>query len=122
MESLGVFTDILATASIIAAHVVGYAGIFVMIYGALKSAWIFATHLTKESRSVVQMRIEFGTHLALGLEFLVAKDIIETLVEQTWDDLMNLAVIVLLRTLLTLVLGWEIKEARKELSHPLPVA
>ncbi|PIR49316.1 hypothetical protein COU79_05570 [Candidatus Peregrinibacteria bacterium CG10_big_fil_rev_8_21_14_0_10_54_7] len=61
------------------------------------------------------IRIELGKHLALGLEFLVGKDIVESIVHPTWNDLGKLGAIIALRTVVTVFLSRELKEVEEEL-------
>ena len=62
------------------------------------------------------VRLRLGRTLALGLEFTLAADILGTAVAPTRDDLLTLAAVTLLRTLLNLFLEREIRagEARRE--------
>ncbi len=60
------------------------------------------------------VRLRLGRTLALGLEFTLAADILGTVVAPSRDDLLTLAAVTLLRTLLNLFLEREIRngEAR----------
>jgi uncharacterized membrane protein len=59
------------------------------------------------------IRIKLGRVLALGLEFTVASDILRTAVAPTRQDILNLAAIVLLRTLLNYFLEREIMQGEQ---------
>jgi uncharacterized membrane protein len=50
------------------------------------------------------------------LEFLVGKDIVESIVHPTWDDLGKLGAIIILRTVVTIFLSRELKEVEEELN------
>lgn len=100
------------------AEVLGVIGVGVMAYGAFKGVYRFlegSLHFRKQD--LPRIRIELGKHLALGLEFLVGKDIIESIVSPTWDDLGKLAAIIALRTAVTFMLSWELKEIKEELDE-----
>lgn len=56
------------------------------------------------------IKINFGYYLLLGLDFLIASDVIRTIVENTLTDLTILGVSVLIRTILSFFLGREISE------------
>lgn len=56
------------------------------------------------------IKINFGYYLLLGLDFLIASDVIRTIVENTLSDLTILGVSVLIRTILSFFLGREISE------------
>ncbi len=62
--------------------------------------------LTKE-----QVRLELGRWLALALEFELAADILRTAVAPTWNEIGQLAAIVVLRTALNFFLQQEIDKA-----------
>ena len=66
------------------------------------------------------VRLRLGRTLALGLEFTLAADILGTAVAPTRDDLLTLAAVTLLRTLLNLFLEREIRAgaARREDAAP----
>lgn len=60
-------------------------------------------------RSYIRLRQDLGKGILLGLEILVAADIISTVVtEPTMDKVLTLAVIVLIRTFLSLSLEVEL--------------
>lgn len=101
--------------SIVSATVIGYVGVGIMMYGAFRSTVQFLSYSIRKTTHLSHIRIELGKHLALGLEFFVGKDIIESVVHPSWDDLGKLGVIVLLRTILTVFLSRELKEVEEEM-------
>ncbi len=96
---------------------IGCIGVVTILVGCIDSFVSFLKKFLRNGVLLADIRIELGHYLTLGLEFLVAKDIIETIVRPTWDDLGKLAVIILLRTVLTLFLAHEVKEVREELEE-----
>jgi len=56
------------------------------------------------------VKINFGYYLLLGLDFLIAADVVRTILENTMQDLMILGLSVVIRTLLSYFLGREINE------------
>lgn len=58
-----------------------------------------------------EIRLRLGRWLALALEFLVAADILRTAVAPTWNEIGELAAIVILRTLLNYFLQKDIDTA-----------
>jgi uncharacterized membrane protein len=58
-----------------------------------------------------RIRLRLGRWLALALEFLLAADILRTAVAPTWNEIGQLAAIVVLRTLLNYFLQKEIDTA-----------
>ena len=64
--------------------------------------------------NIRKLRAVFGTYLLLGLEFLIASDILKTVLEPTLNELAILGGIVVLRTVLSVFLNKEIKELDTE--------
>ncbi len=64
-------------------------------------------------RDAVVLREHLGFYLLLGLEFLIAVDVLETLLHPSWEELGILGGLVVLRIMLSLSLGWELKDIRK---------
>jgi uncharacterized membrane protein len=70
-------------------HIISYISIAIICYGAIIGLWKFVQNeftrlqgrftLTK----IVQIKLEVGRYLLLGLEFLIASDIIDTVVIRT---------------------------------------
>jgi uncharacterized membrane protein len=61
-----------------------------------------------------KIRIDFGYYLLLGLEFLIAADIIHTISAPTLEELYELGGIVIIRTVLSYFLNKEIENGK----HP----
>lgn len=60
------------------------------------------------------LRADLGTYLLLGLEFLIASDILKTIVEPGVQELLILGGVVLLRTVLSFFLDREIRLIEQE--------
>ena len=60
------------------------------------------------------IREHLGYYLLLALEFLIAVDIIETLMHPDWKELGILAGLVVLRTVMGFSLNWELKEIEEK--------
>lgn len=111
-------TEFLLDSSLLVAHIVGFVGVLIMAYGGLRSGYMFILCVTKKLDHLLpRIRIELAKYLTLGLEFLVGKDIIETIIEPSWEELGKLAVIIILRTVVTFFLSWELKEAIEEVEQ-----
>jgi hypothetical protein len=63
----------------------------------------------------LQIRLGFGMSLALGLEFLLAADILRTAVAPTWEEIGQLAAIAAIRTGLNFFLGREFTEGERQI-------
>ena len=86
--------------------------VFVLIVGAVLASTRFIAQLLKRSpfqASYHELRADLGRAILHGLEFLVIADIIGTVaMEPTLQNLGVLAVIVVIRTLLSFVLELEV--------------
>jgi len=91
-------------------------GVAVLVYGVVKSAVAFirneATRQGTESRD--RLRLDLGYYLLLGLEILVAADVIETLMAPDLHHVLVLGAIVLIRTVISFSLNWELAHERKQ--------
>ncbi|WP_278625853.1 DUF1622 domain-containing protein [Parabacteroides gordonii] len=107
------FLNLLAT-------VISVVSLLIVTYGALVAFIAFITNELKrftEQYSQVnirRLRAELGTYLLLGLELLIASDILKTVLEPSLDELAILGGIVVLRTVLSVFLNKEIKELDSE--------
>ena len=93
-------------------EVIDFAGVAIIALGALIGVIICARELLRQERAVnaySHLRTFLGRSLLLGLEFLVAGDIIKTVaIGPTFDSVIVLAIIVLVRTVLRLSIDVEI--------------
>ena len=65
--------------------------------------------LDYESTQVANLRLHLGQSMVIALEFQVAADILKTGVSPTWQDILLLAAIIGLRTLLNYLLERELE-------------
>lgn len=96
-------------------HIISYVSIAIICYGAAIGLFKFVgNELGRISKTfslekTVQIKIEVGYYLLLGLEFLIASDIIDTILNPSFIDLGILAGTVLIRTGLSYFLNKEIE-------------
>lgn len=96
-------------------HIISYVSIAIICYGAAIGLVKFiGNELGRISgkfslKKTVQIKIEVGYYLLLGLEFLIASDIIDTILNPSFIDLGILAGTVLIRTGLSFFLNKEIE-------------
>lgn len=92
----------------------------IVTYGALIAIISFIINELKRitgaytPTNIRKLRAVFGTYLLLGLEFLIASDILKTVLEPTMNELIILGGIVVVRTILSVFLNKEIKELETE--------
>jgi uncharacterized membrane protein len=109
-------TQILARlAEVCGALVIGYAVVRAAMAFVLNAIRDPATEVPKEA-----IRLSLGRSLALGLEFLLAADILNTAVAPTWDQVGLLAAIATIRTGLNYFLQRELESARATEPDRLP--
>lgn len=99
------------TVTLYAMHALEIAGVFVIVTGALVTIVAAAArHLAHQKRkeNYHRMRRQLGSAILLGLEFLVAADIIRTVaIELTFSSVGVLAALILIRTFLSFTLEVE---------------
>lgn len=96
----------------VSGYVVEAVGVLTIVVGCILSAGWFAVNVRRWERLAAywEFRRDLGRAIVLGLEFLIAGDIIRTVtVTQTLESVAVLLVIVLIRTFLTMTLELEIE-------------
>lgn len=94
-------------------------GGFVLLYGSLKAFVLFllyglGIHQEDRRHRLDDIRLGLGRHLILGMEFLIAADLISTIVTPGWSEVGILAVIVLIRSVLSYFLTRELHEVESQ--------
>lgn len=85
-------------------------GVIVMIVGPLFALWRYFMNRHEDGSSYRTFRHDLGKAILLGLEFLVAGDIIATVsTDPTLENVLVLGLIVLIRTFLSLSLQVELE-------------
>jgi len=86
-------------------------GVLLIVFGALIATWRFLFRRQEgQAKSYQVFRQDLGRAILLGLEFLVAGDIIRTVVvSPTLDNVVVLGLIVLIRTFLSMALQLEVE-------------
>lgn len=84
-------------------------GVLVIIYGACISFIELVKLFIKGSSDSNHIRFQFGSSVILGLEFMVGADIIGSLIEPDYYSLGLLAILVVIRTVLSYFLNLELE-------------
>jgi len=103
----------------IASVLVGVLGVAVLLWGiVLAGATLVRLELCrfkgqdpKPHQSALRKLL--GFYLLLGLEFLIAADIIETIVKPDLNSLLVLGLIVVIRTVISFTLNWELRHEQE---------
>jgi uncharacterized membrane protein len=78
------------------------------VWGFLRNEWIF--FLRKRERiNLLELRPVVGNYILLGLDFYIVSDILSTMLHHSWEELISLTVIGLLRTIIGYFLAKEIE-------------
>jgi uncharacterized membrane protein len=101
-------------------------GVLVILFGVARGVMWFVrsefsatrgANVAPERRNLRQV---LGYHLLLGLEFLIAADIIDTLMKPTTQDLIRLGAIVAIRTVISYSLNLELRHEATTTANSLP--
>ena len=97
------------------AAVIAWVGVVVLVYGVARAAVRFVQVELRGGKQSARnhLRMELGYYLLLGLEILVAADVIETLTAPDLNHVLVLGAIVLIRTVISFSLNWELVQERK---------
>jgi uncharacterized membrane protein len=104
----------------------GVLGVIVIVLGVagglvrfIRSEWLFLRGGNVDDDRK-RLRQVLGYYLLLGLEFLIAADIIDTLMKPNVQDLIVLGAIVLIRTIISYSLNAELRFEHQPPICPLP--
>lgn len=100
-------------------HAVSTAGILIIIFGVIMSLLQYIYYLTTgmlitQGTRINTIRLNLGRTLILGLEFIVAADLIGTTTTPDYYAVGLLAIIVLIRTVLSFSINREIESLSKD--------
>lgn len=93
-----------------------YIGIAIMVVWWAKALYLLVYRLLIDHKIPMwKIRVKLGHYLVLALEFLVAKDILESIVNPSYQWLITLWAIVTIRTVLSYFTNKEIAEVKEEM-------
>ena len=91
-------------------------GSIIIIYGGiLATIKTLISEIRRKQYYYAEIRFDFTSKIALGLEFFIAGDLIKTITEPTFSQIIVLAVIVGIRTVIGYFMDKESKELKKEI-------
>jgi uncharacterized membrane protein len=90
-------------------ELIGMIGVIVICAGALRSIYQLFLLVLYREHDTNYIRLQFGDCVILGLEFMVGADIIGSLVAPDYYNLGMLAIIVIIRTILSYFLSQELE-------------
>jgi uncharacterized membrane protein len=101
-------------------NIINFVGVTIVIWGFVVSAIAFVRiklhHHTLSFFFVETNKIRsvLGIYILFGLEFMIAADIIHTFIRPTKEDLIVLATIVAIRTVISYFMSREVEETRHD--------
>lgn len=102
-------------AEVLAAVIIGIA--------VIKTLYNYLSLLKSSKISKEELRVQFGSSVAVSLELLLGADVLATAVAPSWDDIGKLAAIAVIRTLLNYFLERELTHMhtihRKKINAPV---
>ena len=105
---MNIFTQTIS----ITGYTIETVGVIIIVIGAIRAAVRAIGQLSEEKRDAVaqQFRRDISRAMLVGLEFLVAGDIIRTvIVAHTMEDILSLGLLVLIRTVLVFTIHLELE-------------
>lgn len=95
----------------IAETILGRFGALFIVYGAVIAIIeLLARETRLRKKSYRDIRWTFTTRILIGLEFFVAADVLKTILEPTFQDLIMLGGLVTIRTVVSYFLGKEVQD------------
>lgn len=95
----------------------------ILVIGALVFLWTVGRGIAAPDISVTTAlkrgRLKLGTYILAALEFLIVADILFTIVHRTLDDVIVLAIVAGVRTVVSYFLGKEIEALSQEDSEAI---
>jgi len=112
VEAVGALDSALGEALHLISIGIGVIGVAVILWGVLRSllALVAIEAGRGDGSGREALRNRLGYYLLLGLEFLVAADIVETISAPSLEHLTVLGAIVLIRTVISFSLNWELRQ------------
>jgi uncharacterized membrane protein len=100
---------------VVAAEIIDIIGVVILLFGFMKILFIYIRTEIKNIlktpiRLLQQIRCEIGIYILLALDFLIASDIIQTITDLSQEQLIELSVMILLRTAIGYFLGKEVDD------------
>jgi uncharacterized membrane protein len=99
---------------LVVASILSYFGAIVIFYGGMRAAvGVLSIEILKRKTSYNDIRMDFTPKILIGLEFFIAGDLIKSIIEPNLNQVIILAIIVAIRT----VVGFSLNKEVKELEH-----
>ena len=87
-------------------------GIFIIVVGSFRALAQLLIRL--RTKQPINVMIELGRALALGLEFKMGAEIVNTVIVREIRELLILGLVIALRAVLAILIHWEIQNERRD--------
>lgn len=91
--------------------ILSFIGLFIILLNAIKFFFIYIFYLFGHG-DLKNIRLNFGNNMIFGLDFTVGADIASSMIELQYYSIGRLAILVLIRTLLSYFLSKEIESIK----------
>ena len=93
-----------------------FAAAIIIVVASAKAVWELLVNAVRSGSKVsaLGVRLRIGQQLVLALELLIAADILKTVLAPTLEDLAFLGGIILIRTVLSLSIAYELRSSTSD--------
>ena len=109
MDGYGIILHFVAELTV---HSLELIGVFIIVVGSFRALGQLLFRL--RTRQSINVMIELGRALALGLEFKMGAEIVNTVIVREIRELLILGLVISLRAVLAILIHWEIKNERRD--------
>jgi len=103
--------DLLDSAFSYVVPVIEACGALVIVIEVARTIVVYViSYVRRAGRNIAGLRIRLGQSMVMGLEFQVAADILKTALAPTWNDILLLAALIALRTVLNYLMEAELEK------------
>lgn len=106
------YKEVLYVIAELAAGALEYIGVFIVIVGSCRAIVRLLKCLIK--KLPFHVAVDLGKALAMALEFKVGAELIKTVIIHNMEELLILAVVIIVRALLAFIIYWEMQVEKRE--------
>lgn len=111
-STLLIYLDWLMTILNLASIIILVVGVFLVLKTLFDWRTLKKDYEQRNSRNA-EIRKLLASYILLSLEVLVVADIIESVIKPTWTDILKLALIILIRTIISYFLNLEVEKQQR---------
>jgi uncharacterized membrane protein len=113
--------DSLILATNVAVDAIDWLALILIVVGAVEAFYqgLWTMFASPDGHRERDVWLRLGRWLVAGLTFQLAADILATSIAPSWDELVRLATVAAIRTLLNFFLEWDLSEFRRRQFEPV---